>query len=90
MPSVTWPKAAKPLASPPGPLASKAGMSDKQDEEVGAGGAGSGVGHGDRAGDIVKAGLAGRLVRDRREQLAGVGAHAALDQVARLPLCMAR
>ena len=82
MPSTTWPKAAKPTASPPGPPASNAGIV-QQDEEVGARGAGAAVRHGDGAGNIVQAGLAGRLVRDRREQLARVAPHAALDEVAR-------
>src|SRR4051812_30582567 len=60
----------------------EAGHIRYQDEEVGPGGPGAGVGHGDRSSSIVKAGLASRLVRDRRVELARVGGDPALDQPA--------
>ena len=53
-----------------------------EDEEVGARCPRPGAGHGDCARNITDAGLAGRLVGDWREQLAGIGRDAALDQAA--------
>ena len=45
-------------------------------------GAAFGLGHGDRAFAVAKAGAAGRLVRDRRQHSAVVAADAALDEAA--------